>query len=37
MNNEKEYEKEKKNMNTFNTLDILIFFLSCKQINYVNL
>ena len=26
MNNEKEYEKEKKNMNTFNTLDILIFF-----------
>lgn len=26
MNNEKEYEREKKNMNTFNTLDILIFF-----------
>lgn len=26
MNNEKEYEREKKNMNTFNTLDTLIFF-----------
>ena len=26
MNNEKEYEREKKNTNTFNTLEILIFF-----------
>lgn len=30
MNNEKEYEREKKNMNTFNTLDILIFFFKLQ-------
>ena len=32
MNNEKEYEREKKNMNTFNTLDILIFFWAANRL-----
>lgn len=30
MNNEKEYEREKKNMNTFNTLDIFFFFFKLQ-------